>query len=180
MESVMQEHGTSAGQITREFFETTLTEFAVRLNRSQMQQNPPPQTTPTATLHSWAGRLSKLPQDFEFPAADAATAWRLWWLGNVSKGYPPFRFIVPLDLATQKQRKLLSEWKFAMGRFERACIAGGVSIVERPTEEIVSQSFDCIAQYLRHLFGRVPSKRPRRLSQLHLISIVRTLRAVRD
>ncbi|RHY63869.1 hypothetical protein DYB30_005634 [Aphanomyces astaci] len=58
-------------------------------------------------LYSWGGRLHKLPESFAFPNVDTATAWALWWLGKDSE--IPFRTIDPHDLATKKQRRILSE-----------------------------------------------------------------------
>ncbi|OWY93821.1 hypothetical protein PHMEG_00036634, partial [Phytophthora megakarya] len=36
--------------------------------------------------------------------------WYLWWYGNATVGYPPFKGLQPSDFATKIKRKRYSEW----------------------------------------------------------------------
>ncbi|KAH9078953.1 hypothetical protein Ae201684P_020016 [Aphanomyces euteiches] len=176
LKAILQSNGVACGQITREILEATLSTFLDRLGHRNEVREAPNHAENTRQIHVWNGRMSKLPKDFEFPAVDAATAWRLWLLDNAKKCYPPYRYIVPLDLSSSKQRKVLSDWKFVLGRFEFACLHVGLSIPDQPTEEDAVNLFEQVALYIRAVCSSVPSKRIRRVTQLKLVSLIRTLR----
>ncbi|ETV90242.1 hypothetical protein H310_14921 [Aphanomyces invadans] len=176
LEGILDEHDVGSGNITRQYLETTLSNLVSQLHSSPNERVLSPPSTPGGQLYTWGGRLSKLPADFEFPAVDAATAWRLWWRGNVRSGHPPYRFIVPADLATTKQRKALSDWKFVMGHFERVSVGAGFALPTRPTDLEVSNMFEPVAGFLRSVYSCATGKRTRRITQLRLVSHIRVLR----
>ncbi|ETV63760.1 hypothetical protein H257_19309, partial [Aphanomyces astaci] len=166
----------TSGNTTRQFLESTLSNLVSQLGTRPAQPTEAPPVASNGLLFTWGGRLSKLPMGFEFPAVDAAMAWRLWWLGNDRSGHPPYRFIVPLDLESTKQRKVLSDWKFMMGKFTGVCQDAGMSMPIHPTEDDVSRLFVPIAVYIRTVCDAAPRKRTRRVTQLRLVSLIRTLR----
>ncbi|KAF0682351.1 hypothetical protein As57867_025436, partial [Aphanomyces stellatus] len=139
LQVVFEDHGIAGGNITRQFLETTLSNFVERLAPRANLPSDSPDSTHHSVLHSWGGRLFMLPKEFEFPSVDPASAWRLWWLGNDRKSQPPYRFISPLDLSSNKQRKILSSWKFMLGRFERVCLDAGLHMPQHPTEEDIAR-----------------------------------------
>ncbi|KAH9120125.1 hypothetical protein LEN26_011285 [Aphanomyces euteiches] len=178
IEKVLHDHGVQTGQITRQYLESTLDSYFSRVNCASSLPAPATEQPAVGSLYCWGGRLTKVPPDFEFPSVGVASAWRLWWLGNKRRGHPPYRFIVPVDLPTTRERKQLSNWKFVMGRLDIVCRASGLRFSSTPTEEEVSQSLGYINSYLHRVCASVPGKRSRRTDQLHLVSLVRPLRAV--
>ena len=180
LETIFQEHGVSSGNITRQYLESALSNFVERIAPRPHSPLVVMSTTQNSVLHNWGGRLAKLPMDFEFPSVDPASAWRLWWLGNDSRSHPPYRFIVPLDLSSTTQRKVLSSWKFVMSEFERVSQSSGLVMPRRPTEEDVKRLYEPIALYIQNICSATTRKRTCRPSQLRLVSLVRVVRAARS
>ncbi|KAF0683904.1 Aste57867_24082 [Aphanomyces stellatus] len=176
LQVVFEDHGIAGGNITRQFLETTLSNFVERLAPRANLPSDSPDSTHHSVLHSWGGRLFMLPKEFEFPSVDPASTWKLWWLGNDRKSQPPYRFISPLDLSSNKQRKILSSWKFMLGRFERVCLDAGLHMPQHPTEEDIARLYVPVALYIRDICSAAPRKRTCLPSQLRLVSLVRRVR----
>ncbi|KAH9158466.1 hypothetical protein LEN26_002958 [Aphanomyces euteiches] len=178
MQNLLEDQSANAGNISRDFMQNALSELASSLDQRSPSQLPATDTAEPTTvgrLFTWDGRLSKLPKEFELPNVDAASAWRLWWLGNMRLNIPPYRYIVPLDLSSRKQRKLLSDWKFSMTRFEKVCELAGFSMPQTPSEEIITHSFQFISAYIVRVCSATPRKRTRRVSQFRLVSLIPAL-----
>ncbi|KAF0754916.1 hypothetical protein AaE_005148 [Aphanomyces astaci] len=128
-------------------------------------------------LYSWGGRMHKLPEGFEFPLADTATAWSLWWLGNDRLKYVPYNAIDSRDLGSKKQRRILSEWKLVMtelaDRYMECC---GCSLPASWNERKAAESFDVAVRGLHLLLSTTPLERQRRFGQLKVVTVARLIR----
>ncbi|KAE9361504.1 hypothetical protein PF008_g982 [Phytophthora fragariae] len=139
--------------------------------------NPPPSSASfesnNTRVHFWDNKFHFLPASFEFPSADPLTAWKLWWLGNVALGYPPFRRVTSRDLSTRQKANTLSEWSMLMTRIcaeVEAATGSAVSAVQ--TEEEADNLFEIGMSRLKLL----PTFRERRHSQLKVTTVVRLMR----
>ncbi|ETV73859.1 hypothetical protein H257_11519 [Aphanomyces astaci] len=75
-------------------------------------------------VHYWGGRWHLLPETFELPSVDVATAWHLWWCGSPARDIPPLFKISSRDL-TKKEGKILCEWNFAVVELQKVGATGG-------------------------------------------------------
>ncbi|OWZ10499.1 hypothetical protein PHMEG_00016649 [Phytophthora megakarya] len=93
-----------------------------RVAHVQCRQQPVPEPVPTDEENS-KSRL-RIPSIFESNNNNINTSatsrsnvisnalgdWHLWWFGNATMGYPPFKGLQPSDFATKIKRKRYSEW----------------------------------------------------------------------
>ncbi|KAH9149278.1 hypothetical protein AeRB84_007605 [Aphanomyces euteiches] len=182
IEKLLDNYGLACGQLSKSVLESTLTHvlqnmgFQTNHNMSPTrQQNEPIRRH--AEVFTWGGAFHAVPRGFSFPLVDASAAWQLWWLGNAQAALPPFRFIKPADLESKKQRRLLSEWKFAMTQFHKQLeIRTGRTMPTQPTEEDTAQAFHHVLEYILEVSQVGLHKRMRRVPQLKLVSIIRDVR----
>ncbi|RHX99652.1 hypothetical protein DYB36_013962 [Aphanomyces astaci] len=100
-----------------------------------------------ASLLVWGGRLHKLPETFVFPSVDTATAWALWWLGKDNE--VPYKTIDPDDLATKKQKRILSEWRYIMNNLWQFYVTENrTTEPTESTEEAIVEAFECAVHAL--------------------------------
>lgn len=64
----------------------------------------------------------RLPEDFQLQSVTILTAMSLWYRGNPSKNYPPFRELFPRDFNVKRSRKYFSEWGKVLEAMETASI----------------------------------------------------------
>lgn len=68
------------------------------------------QSIPSINTFTWGGRYHCVPENFCFPTQiNLRTLWDLWWEGNVSCGYAPYRFIKGVDLPNKRDKISLSK-----------------------------------------------------------------------
>ena len=133
---ILEEKGAAAGNVSREYLED-----AIRRLLAEANLHP----TPTApqivneamprNIHCWGGGLHYLPRDFDFPSIDPLGAWKLWWFGHQSLGYPPFHTIKTNDLETKEKKNTFYEWKTIMQRICTAVEEVTVSVFGSPATE---------------------------------------------
>ncbi|ETV76575.1 hypothetical protein H257_09574 [Aphanomyces astaci] len=125
----------------------------------------------------WGGKFHKLPQNFVFPSVDAATAWKLWWRGNIREKVLPYRKIDTQDLATRAARNMFYEWKFVLEKLTDHFVSvSGRNMALNPSEQEVSTSFDTARGLFDQFCGETSAKRVRRDGQLKITTLVRLLR----
>ncbi|RLO05810.1 hypothetical protein DYB28_005428 [Aphanomyces astaci] len=126
-------------------------------------------------LYAWGGRLHKLPETFVFPSVDTATSWALWWLGKNNK--VPYKTIDPDDLATKKQHRILSEWRYIMNILWQYYVTENRTTEPiESTEEAIVEAFECTMHALDPVPDRTPNKRERRFGQLMVVTVARIMR----
>ena len=87
------------------------------------------------------GSRHALPEAFDWPTANARTAFNLWLLGNTSEGWPPLCQISASDLKLKKAKKRLSDWRrvnSALITFLKGCNCW----IENPNQLQVDQMFE--------------------------------------
>ncbi|KAE9052354.1 hypothetical protein PR001_g597 [Phytophthora rubi] len=176
--TMLDEKAVSSGNITRDVLKQTIKELLAEAGiGATIAANPPPSSTSFESnnirVHFWDNKFHFLPASFEFPSADPLTAWKLWWLGNVALGYPPFRRVTSRDLSTRQKANTLSEWSMLMTRIcaeVEAATGSAVSAVQ--TEEEADNLFEIGMSRLKLL----PTFRERRHSQLKVTTVVRLMR----
>ncbi|KAF0683756.1 hypothetical protein As57867_024137, partial [Aphanomyces stellatus] len=98
---LLDEHDLATGTVTPAFIENVVSNLYTRLKPLSPTHTITPTTMPAraTSLHMWGEKLHKLPESFEFPTVDTATAWALWLLGKDGVTNFPFKSIEPIDLA---------------------------------------------------------------------------------
>ncbi|KAF0710697.1 hypothetical protein AaE_012419 [Aphanomyces astaci] len=179
---IVDEKGLAAGNVTREFFESTLTKaIADVVDVARAVSNPHrPHVDERAAdypVHHWGGQLHMLPKDFKFPSVDLGTAWSLWWRGNPSQKVPPFRKICTRDLSLKSECKEFYEWKYIMGKLSSYYTAqhgNGPNATASPEELIAS--FTIANRLLDPIRLTTTKKRTRRGGQLRVSTAARLVR----
>lgn len=180
VESLFKDYGGSAGYLTRNVLEETLTNVLRSMNgansSSSSRDSENENVAHQPTLYNWGGRWRRLPETFVLPAADLNTAWRLWWLGSSSSHSTPFRLIKTFDL-TQKQAKLLSDWRKAMKSLIANVGEGQIHQLEsKPSYQLVADVFSRAISSFSDCLSQTPLGRTRRVSQMKLTTFVRLTR----
>ncbi|KAF0714919.1 hypothetical protein As57867_003627, partial [Aphanomyces stellatus] len=175
---LLDEHDLATGTVTPAFIENVVSNLYTRLKPLSPTHTITPTTMPAraTSLHMWGEKLHKLPESFEFPTVDTATAWALWLLGKDGVTNFPFKSIEPIDLA-KKERRILSEWRLVMGKLKvhyEATTGKAASLLT--TEDTVVPAFVHAAGALDVLHGTTPQNRERRFNQLKVVTIARLLR----
>lgn len=146
----------------------------LNVNRTQTLEDTDPTDKPV--LHFWNGRWRRLPSTFELPSVDLTTAWQLWWCGSHLTQSTPLRSISSCDL-TQKQGKVLSDWRQAMKILVDLLEDNIIQRITRnPTYHDVVEAFNTAISKLVHQLSSTPSGRDRRVSQMKLATFVRVCR----
>ncbi|KAG9416414.1 hypothetical protein AC1031_021900 [Aphanomyces cochlioides] len=123
------------------------------------------------------GQLHKLPESFELPTVDLATAWKLWWRGLPAKKIPPFCQISPRDISKQTAKKVLSEWRFLMERLSRCYESKtGCAVPLNLSEIDLQTSFHIVNEMLAPLRQPTAKKRQRRDAQMKISTIAKLWR----
>jgi len=176
--TMLDEKAVSSGNITRDVLKQTIKELLAEagIGGPVTASFPPPSVSSdnsNTRVHFWNNKFHFLPISFEFPSTDPLTAWKLWWLGNVALGYPPFRRVTSRDLSSRQKANTLSEWSMLMKRITaeiEAATGSPVSTVQ--TEEEADKLFKIGMSRLELL----PTFRVRRYSQLKVTTVVRLMR----
>ena len=122
MKKLLDDAGTTAGYISREILEQTIssalasilsTVNAIPDVNDRANDNNSDRSGALPVYH-WGKSFHLLPQGFEIPSCDLASAWRLWWLGNPAQSIMPFSKIKLMDLTTQTMKNRLSEWRYLL------------------------------------------------------------------
>jgi hypothetical protein len=180
MENLIEEKGVCAGNITHDLLKTTIRDLVRDLGLGlSFSTTPEPDSTLASNeflLHHWGGRLHILPEDFEFPAVDTYTAWKLWWFGNKSKKYPPFKSINTCDLSSRRKQQTYSSWKVMMQYLIQSIKdATNKPISDKPTEKEIEKMYDIAKRHLP-IEHATRSKRKRRSTQLKMVTALRLIR----
>ncbi|RHX98163.1 hypothetical protein DYB36_014000, partial [Aphanomyces astaci] len=94
IESLLDEKGVSAGNITHALLEQLLKNAVASVvdarpiivsTRSPAQD----ESVPVRPVHYWGGRWHLLAEDYELPSVDVSTGWHLWWCGSPARDIPP-------------------------------------------------------------------------------------------
>ena len=182
----MENQAVSAGTITREGMmrllqDIGLADMAVRLARVDTGPGPSNGSVQAARASAGPalydvldGLTARLPPGFQFPSMTTLAAWHLWCCGDESKGYPPFRQVLPQDLPDQHSanaRKRLSDFRFLMKALTDAAQASSV-YYSKPTIVQANEMFEVALPRLGVLDGT------ERIAQLAFMTVVGKLRAV--
>lgn len=112
--------------------------LALRTNLAQQRHE-------EASCTPGGGGMHILPKDFSFPNVNALSAFKLWWFGNKSCGFPPFRLISLRDLSTASKKQTLSKWKLLMRHVhKRIEISTHQQTKDYPTQEEPANLFSNI------------------------------------
>jgi hypothetical protein len=118
-----------------------------------------------------------LPETFQFPSVDFTTAWKLWWLGNPAKNIIPFRHIQPVDLSTKQQKRVLTEWRYLLTKFQRFVELKMQSNLKKdPNDEEVAMWFGIGKGLLDQIHGNGK----RRVAQLKIGTVAKLFREIED
>jgi hypothetical protein len=126
-------------------------------------------------VHSWKvdGKFHRLPEAFVFPDVDAFGVWRMWWLGNPGKEYPPFHRLQPTDFS-RPQRKMYSEWTVLVKHLVAAIEKTLSTKMARPDNETEAHALHCIG------IANVPLKASRNQRKDRTERAATTLRRIRE
>ncbi|KAF0735078.1 hypothetical protein Ae201684P_002905 [Aphanomyces euteiches] len=177
---IIDERGLASGNITREYFESTLSK-ALSTIAAGTSSNPVPSdcstNRPEYDVHHWNGQLHMLPIDFKFPSVDLMTAWTLWWHGNPSQKVPSFKKINTRDLSLKTERKEFYEWRHIMNQLTSFYVSktGHEPNVHSTTADLV-EAFDVCKDLLAPISDMTPKNRKRRHSQLCVSTTARLVR----
>jgi hypothetical protein len=129
-------------------------------------------------MYMWGGRLARLPEDFVFPSGSVRIAWQHWCCGNTSKGYPPLRLIKPRDIALEKVKRRLADYRFLMKRIQDS-IEDDQFRIEDITITEANSLFDRYS-HIAELPNLTSNNRTRRNNQLAWITVATELRKQRN
>jgi hypothetical protein len=136
-----------------------------------IEESPPPHSTmiqpPMYTPFTWGNGFRRVPRDFSFPRGTLATAWRYWCVGCPTAGHPPYKLLSGNDMATENNKKRLSEFQRLMRMVESCLQRLGINLA------IMSEAdaANIISTALPHL--PLPRDRLSRCEQLSWVSLVR-------
>jgi hypothetical protein len=171
--TLLEEKGVAAGNITVQLLEDTMKKLfmTVGLSNAQHSQTGGNNEGRRRMVHCYDGRLHLVPKSFKFPEVGVFGAWKLWWFGDESKGYPPLRRIRSHDLPNNLQ-KTFSDWSVMMKHIITTITSSGVTIPDEVTEEHAVELFGIGMRNLR----LAPSSRKRRFEELSLSTVLRLVR----
>lgn len=62
-------------------------------------------------LHTYGGKLHKLPKSWRFPRCGVKYIWMMWFMGNDDRQIPPLRLLSPMDVGHLDQLELSTDEK---------------------------------------------------------------------
>lgn len=124
-----------------------------------------------ATMHSWDGKLHRLPKEFTWPDGTPRHMWSYWYLGDPANGYPPFRILEPHDLYGST-RKRLSDLKYLMQAMETEVQTHSTYFLNPTSAEVNLMYAAAAVIFSEHSDG----KQSRRPSQLKWRTVLAQLR----
>ncbi len=178
LSELIERKGVQAGNITHDLLKKTLKELIEQHLTTGNEQEVVSEATNDSSyeLYSWNSGLHPVPEDFDFPSVDTLTAWKLWWLGNKSLKYPPYRMIKAKSLSTRKKQQTCSEWRVMMDYISEIVKSKtNENMSKRPTEAELQRYFDIAKDYLP-LIQTTSQNRSRRSSQLKMVTVLRLVR----
>ncbi|ETV63859.1 hypothetical protein H257_19197 [Aphanomyces astaci] len=134
IEKILEDKGVTAGNITQSLLEKFLKDAEASVVSLTSASN---STTVEVTDESiptrpvLGGRWHNLPEGFEMPSADVATAWHVWWCGSPVRGLPPLYKLSSRDMS-KKQAKILCEWSFAIDELQKVYFSAAERELGRP------------------------------------------------
>ena len=119
---------------------------APRLNAAVSSPSPPASSPSDgfvfSGIHVWSdGSRHFLPEAFDWPTANARTAFSLWLLGNPSKGWLPLLHVSCSDIKLKKAKKRLSDWR-CVNNSLIAYLKGCNEWIPDVTQQQVDEMFD--------------------------------------
>lgn len=78
-------------------------------NNNASQQPITPVVDTTFSTFCWGGRFHPVPADFTMPKCNLKLMWDLWWSGNQSKQYAPYRTLKGIDMNNRSNKVNLSK-----------------------------------------------------------------------
>ncbi|RHY51693.1 hypothetical protein DYB30_013928, partial [Aphanomyces astaci] len=181
IEQLLDEKGVTAGNITHAMLEQLLRDTVATIVSVEPANNPSHSQVvedmlPARPVHYWGGRWHLLPETFELPSVDVATAWHLWWCGSPARDIPPLIKISSRDL-TKKQGKIFCEWNFAVVELQKVYNSATGTRMSRPfTSALVIAAFTTIMENLSLSWGQTQLGRQRRLTQMKMVTFARLAR----
>lgn len=127
---------------------------------------------------SWEGKLRRVPEDFKFPIVDVRTAWSLWFKGNSSLQYPPFRHLTSHDMKNSNMVKTLSDWKTTLKFMENVVKNNSTDqtyIPKAPSEDEISAMYDIAISGLPRE-EESSGRRKRRPGQIKISTMTKKIR----
>jgi hypothetical protein len=187
VDKLLEDKGAMAGHVTRDYivsaFQSCFEATGITSTLRRIEENTPNESSSTlydsdnrTHLLMDNGRFKRLPENFVFPKEDILTCWSLWWEGNRTLNYPPFIYLNPRDIASAKERKVLSEWKSFMKYMEDTIKAKGVQHwITNPTRDEIIKMYE-IARESFPWSERTSNNRKRRSGQIHLSTALKLVR----
>ncbi|RHY84001.1 hypothetical protein DYB26_009559 [Aphanomyces astaci] len=179
IEAILDAKGITSGNITHALLEELLNNAVSRIASTNDRSESPPvadDSAPLRPVHYWGGRWHMLPEDFELPSVDVATAWHYWWCGSSAREIPPLHKLSTRDMA-KKQGKIYCEWNFAVNvLLEVYSSSTGATLSPPYTSASVIAAFTTITVSLSASWGLTEKGRRRRLSQVKLVTFARLAR----
>ncbi|KAF0747449.1 hypothetical protein AaE_007723 [Aphanomyces astaci] len=156
IEGILDEKGITSGNITHSLLERLLNNAVARVagtSSHAVVTTTVDGNAPVRPVHVWGGRWHFLPEDFELPSVDVATAWHYWWWGSPARNIPPLHKINTQDLTT-KQGKIYCGWKFAVNGLHDICRSATGGPLSRPyISSSVIAAFTTITESLSSSWG---------------------------
>lgn len=187
LDAMLESKGAKAGNISKELLVSIINDALKSVQtpakqRESQAERSLPQDTKKRVVFVWKdGSEHFVPEDFTFPSVDVSTAWYLWFRGNGSVNYPPFRHISPTDISDKNQRKRICDWRFLMNALYEAGLEHDIF-----TEESISQMTETeLIQCCERVFSKIDipfyteTGRKRRRVQIRVQTAVNILRRER-
>ena len=130
--------------------------------------------SPQFEVHTWAGGLHLLPEQFELPKVRVKDMWHLWLFGENTKVLPPFKRLQPADFSTKNKRKRLSDLRYLMKRIEARADELGLCY-KNPSIHEANEIFRRCSSAIE-VEEETPRKRQRRNTQIGWLTVVSLLR----
>jgi hypothetical protein len=91
-----------------------------------------------------------------FVRCELAKIWDLWWSGNLSLHYPPYRFLQPIDLANKGDRNFLSKAKVVIAKLLELCEKTEIDVINANLQErdlILERSYKKLHETIKYEKG---------------------------
>jgi hypothetical protein len=170
---VLEERAIGAGTVTREGLDTLLSDVLARTgiidfiqNFPQREAQPHPSTTSTIQPEGfyWNNAIHSVPEDFEFPQGNLASAWEYWCCGDESHSFPPYKLLQSSDMSNRNKQKRLSDFKCLMKEIE-ALVQQHSHLISNPSITEAKNMFNLIKEYIP-IDDETSKKRTRRPEHL--------------